>query len=233
MTFDQEIETDPLHNGFGSLQILNEEILSPESGFTLRTRKDMIIITYVQEGMMIHIGPLEKPDFMMAKEFHWANVTSSSKQYAFNASESEDAHIFQCGFHDCKEDALKPGGMKKLFTHAERHGVLKLIASSDGRESSLSIQQDIQMYSTFIQKGNHIIHEISPTRSTWLHVVKGHVLLNDLNLQTGDGVGFSDERSVSFTAKMPTEILLFDLCQRIPQEIKAEMKDKLQTADIR
>jgi redox-sensitive bicupin YhaK (pirin superfamily) len=106
---------------------------------------------------------------------------------------------------------LEQGEGKKLFTLAERKGILKLIASPDGKEASLKIQQDVQMYSTLIHKGNHMIHELKPGRSAWLHVVKGRILMNELYLQAGDGAGFSGERAVSFTAQEPTEILLFDL----------------------
>ncbi len=108
-------------------------------------------------------------------------------------------------------EVLEPGGRKKFFTLAERKGILKLIASPDGKESSLKIQQDVQIYSTLIHKGNHMIHELSAGRSAWLHVVNGRIILNELRLQTGDGAGYSGEMSVSFTAEEPTEILLFDL----------------------
>jgi redox-sensitive bicupin YhaK (pirin superfamily) len=226
MTFDLQNKADPLKNGFGTLEILNEEILSPKSGYTIHPRKNMIVVTYVRDGMMIHIGPLEKPDFMMTSDFQWAKVTPDKKQYAFNASESEDAHIFQCGFSPCDGNFESDGEIKKLFTHAERKGILKLIASSDGRESSLAIRQDIEIYSTLLYTGNHMIHEISPSRSAWLHVVKGHVMVNDFHLQTGDGAGFSDERIASFTAQIPTEILIFELCGKPSGEIKTELKNE-------
>ncbi len=226
MTFDPQNEADPLKNGFGSLEILNEEILSPKSGFTVHTRKNMIVVTYVRDGMMIHIGPLEKPDFMMTSDFQWAKVTPDKNQYAFNASESEDAHIFQCGFSPRGGIFESTGEIKKLFTHAERKGILKLIASSDGRESSLAIRQDIEIYSTLLYTGNHMIHEISPNRSAWLQVVKGHVRVNDFQLQTGDGAGFSDERTASFIAQIPTEILIFELSGKISGEAKTKLKNE-------
>jgi len=231
MTFDQENEADPLQNGFGMLKILNEEILPPGSGFTLRTDKDMIIVTYVREGMLIHIGPLEKPDSIETKEFQQSTITPGTKQYAFNVSQSEDAHVFQSGFTP-SEGVLKSDVAKKLFTHAERKGILKLIASSDGREGSLLIKQDVQMYSTLINKGNHMIHELYPGRNAWLHVVKGQLLLNGHQLKTGDGAGLSNEISVSFTAEESTEILLFDLGGQIPTEIKTNPQSKLEPAGL-
>jgi redox-sensitive bicupin YhaK (pirin superfamily) len=231
MTFDWENTADPLRNGFGVLKILNEEILSPGSGFILHTHKDMVVVTYVREGMIIYKGPLETLDPLVAKEFHMGKTTREAKQYAIDISPTEDAHVFQSGFTH-NGGVSDPGGIKKLFTHAERNGILKLIASPDGREASLPLRQDIQIYSTFIQKGNHMIHELYPGRAAWLHVVKGHILLDGFHLQTGDGAGLSDEISVSFTAQEPTEILLFDLGGQIPEEIKAKLENKLETAEI-
>jgi quercetin 2,3-dioxygenase len=232
MTFDGENKADSLQNGFGVLKILNEEVLSPGSGFILHTHKDMVIVTYVPEGMVIYKGHLEEPDSMSADEFHGVTVTSGAKQSTINISPSEDSRVFQSGFTP-RQDASKPGGVKKLFTQAERQGILKLVASPDGREASLSIQQDVQIYSTFIHKGNHMIHELKPGRKAWLHVVKGRILLNDLDLQTGDGVGLSGEVAVSFTAQMPTEILLFDLGGEASEELKTEPESKREPAEIR
>ncbi len=231
MTFDWENKADPLQNGFGVLKILNEEILSPGSGFILHTHKDMVVVTYVPEGMIIYKGPLEEPDYLENKEFHGMSAPSGAKLPTINALPSEDAQIFQRGFTS-KGGLSKTNGIKKLFTQAERHGILKLIASPDGREASLPIEQDVQIYSTFIQKGNHMIHELKPGRTSWLHVVKGRISLDNLNLQTGDGAGLSEEIAVSFTAQMPTEILLFDLGGETPNETELDFKNKKLAAGV-
>jgi redox-sensitive bicupin YhaK (pirin superfamily) len=235
-TFDAQNKIGPLKNSFGVLKILNEEILSPGGGFTFHTEKNMVVVTYVLEGVIIYKAPSEEPLIFETKDFGRNNVDKDTTQYAFNTSEYEEAHIFQCGFDleecadSCEDGSPKPKGVKKLFTHAERQGVLRLIASSDGRESSLAIQQDVQIYSTFTRNGNHIIHEVKPGRSAWLHVVKGKIFHNSLHLQTGDGVGITEERSVSFTSVGPTEILIFDLCES-KAEIKESSNSKPQTSE--
>jgi hypothetical protein len=226
MTFDWENESDPLQNGFGALKILNEELLSPGSGFILHTHKDMVVVTYVHEGMIVYKGPFEKMEPLVAKEFHAADAVPEAKQYAIDISPTEDAHVFQSGFTP-GSGASKSGGAKKLFTYAQRNGILKLVASPNGKEDSLSLQQDIHIYSTFVHKGNHMIHELSPGRSAWLHVVKGRILLEEFELTTGDGAGLSLEMSVSFTAQEPTEILLFDLGGQIPGQIKSGPQNKV------
>lgn len=225
MTFDQGNTADPLQKGFGSLKIFNEEILPPGRGFILHTHKDMVVVTYVREGMVIFKGLLGQPDLATADEFHRANVARDAKISAFNVSSFDPTHVFQSGFSSSVE-RMEPGSRKKLFTLAQRRGILKLIASPDGKESSLKIQQDVEMYSTLVNKGNHMIHELKPGRCAWLHVVKGWIEMNGVLLQTGDGAGFSDERAVSFTAQEPTEILLFDLGEPIAQKPKNGTREK-------
>jgi len=225
MTFDSENETDPLYNGFGVLKILNEEILPPGTGFILHTHKDMVVVTYVREGMIAYKGPLEEMEPLAAAEIHTSLVTPEAKQYAINISPMEEAHVFQSGFTPGNVISKK-GGFKKLFTYAQRNGILKLVASPDGKEDSLSLRQDVQIYSTFIHKGNHMIHELSPGRSAWLHVVKGRIQMEEFNLTTGDGAGLSLEMSVSFTAQEPTEILLFDLSGQREEETKMRSQNK-------
>jgi redox-sensitive bicupin YhaK (pirin superfamily) len=228
MTFDPKNNTDPHQSHFGVLNVLNEEILSPGGGFVLHAEKDMIVVTYVRDGGIVYKAPLEQPGTIESKEFQHARVLNSSKQYAFNTSESEDAHVFQCGIElggcaepPCAPPSTKPNTSKKLFTHAERQGVLRLIASEDGKDSSLALEQDVQIYSTYVDSGNHISHALVKKRSAWLHVVNGRISLNGLDLSTGDGAGLTDETNVSFLAERPSEILLFDLC-----ESKDELKER-------
>jgi redox-sensitive bicupin YhaK (pirin superfamily) len=229
MTFDHENQSDPLRNGFGVLKILNEEILPPGSGFVLHTHKDMVVVTYVREGMIIYKGPLEKLDPLASAEFHQSHTTPEAKQYAINIAPMEETHVFQSGFTH-PGGAIDSAGTKKLFTYAQRNGILRLVASPDGRETSLPLQQDVYIYSTFIHKGNHMIHELSPGRSAWLHVVKGRIQLEGYQLTTGDGAGLSLEMSVSFTAQEPTEILIFDMGDQVPEETKTRSQNK--TASI-
>jgi redox-sensitive bicupin YhaK (pirin superfamily) len=230
MTFDWENQNDPLRDGFGALKIFNEEILNPGRVFTLQTQQDMVVVTYVNEGVMIFNRPQKgKSGVLETGEFHQDVTTAGLKQFAHNASPTDSARLFQSVFtHGTK--LPQPGGEKKRFTLAERRGILKLIASPDGKDNSLKIQQDVEMYSTLIQKGNHMIHELRPGRKAWLHVVKGQIDLSGLLLHAGDGAGFTDETAVSFTAQEPTEILLFDLCVPIPGETPSEAWNPSETA---
>jgi redox-sensitive bicupin YhaK (pirin superfamily) len=226
MTFDRENEKDILQKGFGVLTMLNETILSPGTGFVLHTHQDIVVVTYVQEGMIVYKGPLDESNTMVDQEFHTIFSKKDGKKFLINTSPLDESHVFQSGFSP-QEGASNGGGVKKLFTYAERNGVLKLIASPDGKDASLPLQQDVQIYSTFLHKGNHMIHELYPGRTAWLHMVKGNILINGTFLHGGDGVGLADEITVSFTAQDSAEILLFDLGKPLSNEKRyAPLKEK-------
>src|ERR1039458_8221904 len=93
MTFDGENQIDPLRNSFGVLKVLNEEILSPGGGFVFHSVKDMVVVTYVHEGVIVYKAPLEEPAKIEAKEFNKVNVEKDTTQYAFNTSPTEDAQV--------------------------------------------------------------------------------------------------------------------------------------------
>jgi redox-sensitive bicupin YhaK (pirin superfamily) len=221
MTFDRENKTDLLKNGFGSLQILNEEILSRDRALLFRPLNNMIIVSYVEKGVVVFHGPFGGSDLLEPGDFHQVNVTPGDVQYEFDAILSGDTHIFQSGFTP-DPGLLEPKGRKKFFTHADRYGILRLIASPDGREASLPINRDVHMYSAIINQGNHMTHPVTFGRSGWLHLVKGNILLDQLELQPGDGAGFSGERSITFKAQTPSEILLFDVPEAVAMEAVQE-----------
>jgi redox-sensitive bicupin YhaK (pirin superfamily) len=214
MTFDGESKTDLLKNGFGSLQILDEEILTRDRALLFRPHNRMIIVSYIQKGVVVYHGPFGGSDLLEQGDFHQINVTPGDLQYEFDALLSGDTHIFQSGFTPDSGE-LEPKGRKKFFTDADRHGILRLIASPNGMEASLPIKRDVHMYSSLIQQGIHMNHPVKYGRSGWLHLVKGKILVNNIKLQAGDGAGFSGESSISFSAQEPSEILLFDLPERV------------------
>ena len=210
MTFDPENDIDPLRLGFHGLESLNEEHAAPEMGLHPHAQ-DTDLLTYVREGAILHQD--EAGDFgrTEAGEFQRRNVSSGRTYHPINASLTETAHVFQSGL---KPEPLAAGAIpeQKRFYTAERTGTLRLVASRGGRRDSLSLTQDVRVYSSILLPGNHLVHELEEGRTAWLHVVKGRIQLQDRSLRTGDGVALVDEAAVSFTAQEPSEILLFDLC---------------------
>lgn len=210
MTFVPEDQNDPVLGGFRILESLIEHDLAPGMGLLVHAHTNNEIITYVEEGALSDGGSIGRNSRLRAGDFRRTSNRGGMTQRAINKSRSERAHVFQTGIVTRLSD-LKPGGEQKHFPLAERRGLLRLVASPDGREGSLLVHQDVQMYSSLLYRGTHLIHELSPGRRGWLHVVAGQILLGEQGMGPGDGAGLVDEVAVSFTAQEPSEILLFDL----------------------
>lgn len=210
LTFDPENEADPFRSGYRALEALNEESPVSEMNLHPHSEADLEIVTYVREGNLVHQDEAGKLGRMGPGEFQQTSARRKIRHRVINGSLLNPAHVFQsCITPDGTE--FEPGTEQKRFPVADRKGVLRLVASSDGRSGSLRIHQDVQMYSSILLVGHHLIHELGKGRGAWLHVVKGRVLLQDHFLGTGDAAALSDERAVSFTAQVPSEILLFNL----------------------
>lgn len=208
-TFSSSDPADPLAKGFGALQTLKEGRISPRAGIRQPAR-DAEIITYVREGTLAYQDALGQPGVIRAGEFQRMTAGHGIRYSEMNASPTDWAHVFQIWLRPSLEK-LEPGHEEKRFTAAERRGILCVVASPDGRRGSLKLHEDALVYSTTLERGQHIIHELSPRRSAWLHLVHGSADFGTVTLNAGDGAGLSAERALSLTARKDTEVLLLDL----------------------
>jgi redox-sensitive bicupin YhaK (pirin superfamily) len=180
LTFHAEDRTDPLADGFGTLETLNEDRLPPGARVPLEPARPAEIITYVMEGAIAQKDSMSRCSVVIrAGEFQRMSAERDGRHIERNASRTDWVHAFRISLHPDK-----PGC------------------------------QDASIYSAMLDPGQHLIHELSPGRRAWLHVVRGEVTLDDEVLVAGDGVGYKAERAVSFTARTEGEILLLDLGER-------------------
>ncbi len=212
MTFDAECAADPLRMGFRTLKSLNEEGLAPGAGFLLKPDRDLEVLTYVWEGSLIEESPSGKTTVLEVGECRRSTARSGTTHRAVNGSLTGHSHAFLCCIASDRKD-LKSRSEQRRFPVAERRGVSRLLASPDGKDASLKMHHDVRVYSSLLDPGHHLIHELVPGRSAWVQVVKGRIQLVDHGLRAGDGASFVDEAAVSLTAQEPSEILLFDLGQ--------------------
>lgn len=211
MTFDSENVADPLRSGFCALESLNETTLRPGRGLTLRDhRADVESITYVLAGTLIRQDSSGTLGRLEAGEFQRTRADRGTARRAVNGSLVDCVKIVQIAIKPDREH-LRRSDEQKRFLVAERKGIFRLIASPNGHEASLRIRQDVQIYSSLIDPGTHLIHELRAGRSAWLHVVKGRILLLDYGLRGGDGAALVGEAAVSLTGQEASEILLLDL----------------------
>jgi len=209
LTFSSCDRGDPLADGFGALRMLNEDRVPPGAGL-VQPHPHCEVVTYVREGTLVYEDSTGRSGTIQAGEFRHVTTGERDRHAQTNISETIWAHVFQVCVRPSKL-GLEFSDEQKRFSAAERRGLLRLVASPDARRGSLRIGQDALVYSAILDPGQHLIHELLPGRSAWLHVVRGNAELGDIVLKTGDGVGVTAERAVSLTARAGTELLLLDL----------------------
>jgi redox-sensitive bicupin YhaK (pirin superfamily) len=195
---------------FGDLAAFIEMRLPPSTVSALNQERGSQIITYVYRGYLAQEDSAGNSGLIHAGEFQRLYIDPEIRYQEINPSESSDAHIFRIS-QLLSEAETGSALEQRRFPVALRHNLLCVIASPDGRHKSLRIKQDAFIYSSILDPGHHLVHELLPGRSAWLHILHGEAVMQEIVLFSGDGVGVTLEPSVSITAKEDTEILLVDL----------------------
>jgi hypothetical protein len=209
-TFYEKEGRGPPADGFGILAAFDEIRLAPGKGSSLEPLKESEVVTYVYKGALAQEKSTGGSGVIHAGEFQRMTVGRGVRYKETNVSHTDSAHIFRITLHP-SEAGLGCSHEEKRFAAADRHNLLCVVAAQDGRSGSLRIRQDALIYSSVLDPGHHLIHELASGRSAWVHVVRGEAALQDIILTQGDGVGVTCEPSVSVTAQENTEILVVDL----------------------
>ncbi len=201
---------DDAHMGFGPLRVINEDRVQPRMGFGTHGHRDMEIISYVIEGALEHKDSIGTGSVIRPGEVQVMSAGSGIRHSEFNHSADELVHFLQIWILP-ERGGLKPRYDQKVFADAEKRGRLRLVVSRDGREGSLVIHQDADLYASLLADGERVTHTLKPGRRAWVQVVRGSVEVNGVAAQVGDGVALSGEASVALKASSDAEILVFDL----------------------
>ena len=215
-TFHPQHQTGQLADGFGSLSFLSEYRLRPGASVAPHPRNESEIVSYVREGSFECSKSSAPSTVTHAGDFLRMPLGHGTLYSEANPSRSHSAHVFQLGLQPSKEGTAR-AAEHKHFTTAQRRNVLCVVASLDGRKGSLGVGQDILIFSSILERGHHFAYDLPLGRSAWLHIVQGEGALGEIDLITGDGVGITAERAVSFTAHEDTEILLVDVGEIGPE----------------
>jgi redox-sensitive bicupin YhaK (pirin superfamily) len=200
---------DPQHMGFRSLRVINDDVIAGGGGFGTHPHRDMEIITYILSGALEHKDSMGNGRVIRPGEVQYMAAGTGVQHSEFNHSPSEPAHLLQIWILPDKKGA-KPNYAEKSFANAAS-GKLHLAASKTGRDGSIPINQDVELFVGKLNAGDKISHSFKPARHGWLHVAEGEIKLGGLELKSGDAVSFSGEKDVTFEAKSPAQILFFDL----------------------
>jgi quercetin 2,3-dioxygenase len=209
-TFSFSDYYDPEHMQFSVLRVINEDRVTPGKGFGTHSHRDMEIISYVLEGQLEHKDSLGHGAILRPGEFQCITAGTGIQHSEFNPSKKEGVHFYQIWLLPDRQ-GHKPSYEQKPFPEAHRQGKLQLVASANGREGSLTIHQDAQVYLAGLQPGASVKHNLQPGRHAWLQVLRGNVELNRIALKPGDGAAISDEAELTISGTQPSEVMLFDL----------------------
>jgi quercetin 2,3-dioxygenase len=206
---------------FGALVALDEIWLAPGKGTAPRPGDEREIVTYLYKGALAQEDSTGGSGVIQAGEFQRMYTGRKVRRKETNASRVDWAHAFrisllpsEIGLEICQE--------QQRFAAAQRRNALCVVASADGRKGSLRLRQDAVICSSILDAGHHLVHELKPGHSAWLHVVCGAATLQDVVLIQGDGAGVAAEPSVSLTVREGTEILLLDLGPAPSRERRGE-----------
>lgn len=209
-TFSFSDYYDPQQMGFRSLRVMNEDRVAPGMGFPTHGHHDMEIVTYVLSGALQHQDSLGHGEVLRPGEFQHMSAGSGIRHSEFNPSESEPVHLYQIWLLP-REKNLTPSYAQKAFDPAGRQNQWQLVASPEGSDGSLTIQQDARILLATLDLDHKLVHEIAPHRHAWLQVLRGSIQLGNSVLSAGDGVGLSEEPGMDVSALQPAELMLFDL----------------------
>jgi redox-sensitive bicupin YhaK (pirin superfamily) len=209
-TFSFNDYHDPDYMGFRVLRVINEDRVQPGQGFGTHGHRDMEIISYVLEGELGHRDSLGHGSVLRPGEFQCMTAGTGIRHSEFNPSATEPVHFYQIWILPVRP-GLVPSYDQKSFPKAEQQGRLRLVASPDGRDGSLTIHQDAEVFLSSLPAGQQVTHSLRSGRYAWLQVLRGAIQLNGVALAAGDGAAVSDESSLAVNTAGPAEVMLFDL----------------------
>jgi len=201
---------DPRFMGFRDLRVINEDRVHQGRGFPTHSHRDMEIITYLLEGSLEHKDSMGNGSVIRPGEVQRMTAGTGVAHSERNSSGSDPVHLLQIWILPDR-GGLEPSYEQKMYGEEEKRGRLLLIASEDGRDRSVTVHQDVNLYAALLDSGQEIVHQFQPGRYAWLQVARGAVIANGKQLNQGDGAAISEEHSLKITGGAASEILLFDL----------------------
>jgi redox-sensitive bicupin YhaK (pirin superfamily) len=209
-TFSFNRYYDPRWSGFRRLLVINEDFVAPAKGFGTHSHRDMEIISYVLAGALEHQDSMGNSSTIRPGEVQRMSAGTGVRHSEYNPSPAEPTHFLQI-WVEPEREGMPPSYEQREFPTGESGAGLRLLASRTGRDGSVTVHQDVELYRATLGAGEETTYELSGGRHAWVQVVSGAAALNGVALGTGDGAAVSDEERLVIRADAPSEILLFDL----------------------
>jgi len=200
---------DPAHMGFRALRVINEDVVAPGGGFATHPHRDMEIVTWVLDGALEHRDSLGTGSVIRPGEVQRMSAGTGIRHSEQNASTSDPVHLLQIWL--LPERAGLPPSYEQRPVPLDAVDGLRLIASPDGRDGSVTLHQSVDLWAGRLAAGSTAARPLAAGRHAWLQVARGDVRVNGHRLDAGDGAAISDEPRVEIRAERAAEVLLFDL----------------------
>ncbi|HEY8085020.1 MAG TPA: pirin family protein [Methylophilaceae bacterium] len=201
---------DPDNMGFSVLRVINDDIVHAKRGFGMHGHNDMEIVTYVLQGELQHQDSLGNGSVIRPGDVQRMSAGTGIRHSEFNPSETEAVHLLQIWLLPAK-NGVAPSYEQKAFSDEEKRGKLRLIASPDGAEGSVTIGQDVRLYTALLDGAERTSHTVAQGRKAYVQVAGGSLSVNGMALTAGDGLRVTDAAELVFDAGQQAEFLLFDL----------------------
>lgn len=209
-TFSFAEYQNPERVEFGKVRVINEDRIAPGKGFATHPHRDMEIVTYVIEGAIAHKDSMGNGTVITAGEIQRMTAGTGVQHSEFNHSQEEELHLLQIWIYP-EKNGLEPGYEQTRFSREEKLNRLRLVGSRDGRDGSITIHQDVDLYASVLEAGNELSLQLRPNRKVFVQVVEGDIEVNGQRLSAGDGAQMEDERELRVAAVGESEFLVFDM----------------------
>jgi len=205
---------DPQHVEFGALRVINEDRVAAGAGFGTHGHRDMEIISYVLDGELAHKDSMGTGETIRPGDVQRMSAGRGVTHSEFNPSREKPVHFLQIWIQP-DQRGVTPSYEQKHFKAEDKRGQLRLIASPDGAEGSVSIHQDAKLYAGLFDGEERAEFAIGADRQVYVHVARGTVTANDNVLEAGDALALTEAKSLSLSKGQGAEVLVFDL-RRVP-----------------
>ena len=201
---------DPNWMGFRSLRVINDDTIAGGGGFGTHPHRDMEIITYILSGALQHRDSMGHEAVLKAGDMQRISAGTGIAHSEFNYSPIEPVHLLQIWILPDRK-GVKPSYAERSFGNGHAKAGLTLLGSRGGRDGSVVINQDADVWLARLGEGASAAHSLKSGRHAWVQVAEGEVTLNGQTLRAGDGAAFREESTLTLTARTPAQGLLFDL----------------------
>lgn len=201
---------DPQQMGWGPLRVINEDRVEPGQGFGTHGHRDMEIISYVLAGELQHKDSMGNGTVIRPGDVQRMSAGTGIQHSEFNPSPRSPVHFLQIWIEPATH-GMAPSYEQKFFAPEDKRGLLRLVASRDGRAGSVTVHRDADLYAGLLAPGEQVVHSLGADRMAYLHLVRGAVRVNGVQLETGDAAKIEAEQKLTIAAGEDSEVLLFDL----------------------